>query len=328
MIFLLQRLTAYSNPYSGKTFWSFFAVLWGRLDAYLFGACPEKLAPDEVQCLVLIFVGLSLSFLGCFLVLKQMTMLANAISHTLLLGLVAAFLILSYGFHLDSLQSQFFSANTLLLAATSASVVTTTLTAWFMRRFSVQEDAAIGLVFTSLFALGLLLVAMFTKNLHFGVEAIMGNVDALHVDDVKRAAFFALLIIGVFLFFFRGFFVLSFDPVFMRVLGWSTSGFHMLLMLLTAMGAILAFRAVGVLLFLSLLVGPVLIARLYVQSLKKLIFLSMGISVLSSIGSVALSRHILTVSKVPVSTSGLLATWLFVLYFLALGLRLKVKESS
>lgn len=315
---MLNVFSYITNPYSGQDFFSFFAILCGRIFSCLRGSFPESFASDEIQCLVLALVGLSLAFLGSFLVLKQMTMLANALSHTILLGLVIAFLILYYGFGIESLQVQLFSMKTLILAAVGASLLTTLLTQWLTTRFSVQEDAAIGLVFTALFAVGLLLVSMFTRNLHLGVEAIMGNVDALHLDDVRRAGVFAAIMIAFSLFLFRGLFTLSFDPVFMQTLGWPTKLLNMLLMVLTAMGAIVSFRAVGVLLFLSLLVGPVLIARLYTHSLKKMIFLSMGISVFCSLFSVALSRHILTTSKIPVSTSGLMVTCLFIFYCLAL----------
>jgi len=87
-----------------------------------------------------------------------------------------------------------------------------------------------------------------------------------------------------------------------------------LLMILTAAGAIASFRAVGVLLFLAFLVGPTLIARRYTCSLKKLIVVSFLISALCSLFSVALSRHILTVFKAPLSTSGLVVTVLFLVY--------------
>jgi manganese/zinc/iron transport system permease protein len=302
------------NPYAGQDFFGFWYVLIVRFFSFFLGQGQGTLASDEVQCLVLIGMGIFLAFLGCFLVLRQMTMLANALSHTILFGFACAFLLLSWTFGVTEL----FSIKTLIPAAVCASLLTTVITGWLTCKLRVQEDAAIGLVFTFLFALGILLVTLFTRNLHLSMEAIMGNVDALHVDDVKTIGLGSLAMVGIFCLFLRGFFVFSFDSVFMHTLGWHTKGFHFLLMMLTALGSVLAFRAVGVLLFLSLLVGPVLIARLYVHTLKKLVFLSMAISCFCTVLSVALSRHILTTAKTPVSTSGLLSTCLFTFYCVSL----------
>ena len=309
---------AIQNPYTGQDFFSFFFVMMQRMFFFLSGNGVEGLASDEIQCLVLILLGLSLPFLGSFHVLKQMTMLANALSHTLLLGIVIAFLLLHSLLGLNSLSEPFTSMKVLWTAALITGLLTTVLTQLLTEGFRVQEDASIGLVFTTLFALGIVFVTLFTRNMHLGVEAIMGNIDALHVSDVGVAGKFAAIMFFFYVFFFRGFFASAFDPLFAKSLGWPTQLLNYILMVLTAGGAIASFRAVGVLLFLAFLVGPVLIARLYTHSLKKLIALSFLVSALCSLFSVALSRHILTVYKAPVSTAGLAVTCLFVFYLVAL----------
>jgi manganese/zinc/iron transport system permease protein len=178
----------------------------------------------------------------------------------------------------------------------------------------LQEDASIGLVFTTLFALGILLVTVYTKNLHLGTDAVMGNIDALHLDDLKTSIQLAAVTIFVIGIFFRGFFVGAFDVGFAKSLGWPVHSLNYLLMVLTAASAIASFRAVGVLLFLSFLVGPTLISLRYVYSMKKLILMSFMVSAFSSLIAVALSRHLLTVFHMPLSTSGLLVTLLSILY--------------
>ena len=80
----------YSNPYAGTTFFEFFAVLLQRLWG-IFGG-DQSLVADEIQMLVLVGVAASAALVGTFLVLRKMTMLANSISHTILLGIVIAFL--------------------------------------------------------------------------------------------------------------------------------------------------------------------------------------------------------------------------------------------
>ena len=310
------------NPYAGENFFGFFSVLLQRI----FGPYSAGLMSDEIQCIVLLFLGVSLAFLGSFLVVKQMTMLANALSHTLLVGIVIAFLILHRLLGDVFFLESFSSMKVLWVAALITGLITTLCTELLTHKFRVQEDASIGLVFTTLFALGVFLVTVFTKNMHIGVEAIMGNIDVLHVDDIWSAGMFTLVTLAFYLVFFRGFFAAAFDPIFSKTLGFPVRRLDYLLMVLTAGGAIASFRAVGVLLFLSLLVGPVLIARLYTHSLKKVILYSFIISSSCSLFSVALSRHILTVFQKPISTSGLIVSCLFCVYLLALWSSKRAKK--
>lgn len=304
-----------TSPYSGCDFFGFFPLFFSRLVSFVTGNLSwEQMASDEIQCLVLVFLGLSLSVLGSFLVLKQMTMLANALSHTILLGIVGSFLLFHGWFSVEHLEGSFTSMKVLWIASLVSGILTVLLTQFCTHVLHLQEDASIGLVFTTLFALGILLVTMYTKNLHLGTEAVMGNIDALHIDDLKTALHLAGTTILVVAVFFRGFFVGAFDAGFAKSLGWPNHFLNYLLMVLTAGAAIASFRAVGVLLFLSFLVGPTLIALRYVCSIKKLIMMSFLVSVCCSFLAVALSRHLLTVFQLPLSTSGLLVTLLSVLY--------------
>ncbi len=306
------------NPYSGETFFGFFSVLVQRVFSFFLGRGCQGLVSDEIQCLVLIFLAFSLSFLGSFLVARQMTMLANALSHTLLLGIVSAFFLFKVFGGGETLLSPFTSMKVLWVAALVTGVLTTALTELLRHKLKVQEDASIGLVFTTLFALGILFVTLFTRNLHLGVEAITGNIDALHVADLKTVGGVALVVFLFYFLFFRGFLVSAFDPIFAKSISYPTKTLNYLLMILTAGGAIASFRAVGVILFLSFLVGPVLVARLYVETFKKQMFLGFFVSSTCSIVSVALSRHILTVYRAPVSTGALTVSILFCVYLLSL----------
>ena len=308
------------NPYLGESFFGFFSIFFSRIFLFLTGNLGvDKLASDEIQCLVLLCLGVALAFLGSFLVLKQMTMLANALSHTILLGIVIAFLLFHSLFAVGSVEGSFTSMKILWIAALLSGVLTVLLTQFLTQILHLQEDASIGLVFTTLFALGITLVTVYTKNLHLSAEAVMGNIDALHLDDVKIAASLALVSSSLIILFFKGFYLSTFDPGFAKSLGWPVSSLNYLLMILTAAASIASFRAVGVLLFLSFLVGPVLIPLKYTHSLRKLIFLSFLVSAFCSLFSVALSRHILTVYQVPISTSGLVVTTIFIVYLIVIA---------
>jgi manganese/zinc/iron transport system permease protein len=307
------------NPYFGKNFIEFIAIFLQRIGELCLGKIRiGDLASDEVQVLVLSLVACCSALIGTFLVLKKMTMLANSLSHTILLGIVVAYLILVPFIPENHVHVHAISIEVLLIASLITGLITTVLTQLLTNVLKLQEDASTGLVFTTLFALGIVLVTVFTRNAHLGTEAIMGNVDALHIDDLKLILWITLFDFAIIATFFKEFKTITFDGAFADSQGISKSFFNYLLMVLTSATVIGAFRAVGVLLVLAFLVGPVLTARLFTHRLKKLILLAMGVGVGASLISVALSRHLLSIHHLPVSTSGLAATVLGLIYFVCL----------
>lgn len=308
------------NPYSDSNFFTFFSVLFTRIGNWITGN-GSPLVSDEIQLITLTLLSISTGLIGCLLVLRKSTMLANSLSHTILLGIILSYLALkafSGGAVIGSL-----SLSHILLAAFITALLTTFLTEFFSKVIRLQEDASIGLIFTGLFALGIILVTLYTRNLHIGTEVIMGNVDALHADDIRSV--FSITLINVFFaaLFFRGFFSTTFDASFSKSQGISPGFFHYFLMLLTSMTVIGAFRAVGAFLVLSMLVGPALISRMLTYNYTKIFLISAGIGAISSVFSVALSRHFLSVYKTPFSTAGLMITLIFFGYLLVAMLRSK-----
>jgi manganese/zinc/iron transport system permease protein len=307
------------NPYSGTNFFQFFEVLFSRLWLFVKGDLSlSQLASDEVQMLVLIAVALSSALVGTFLVLKRMTMLANSLSHTILLGIVLAYILLLpfQTIRPDGIAT--LNIEVLLLASLVTGLVTTFLTQFLTHVMKLQEDASIGLVFTTLFALSIVFVTIFTRDVHLGVEAIMGNVDALHLHDLKLISFVLILnflTIGIF---FKEFKLVTFDPSLAASLGFSKGFFNYLLMVLAAATAIGAFRAVGVLLVLAFLVGPPLTARLLANRLLPVIGIGCLVGSVCSILAVALSRHLLSVHNLPLSTAGLVVAVIAFVYVMAL----------
>lgn len=308
------------NPYWGTNFFTFLGELFHRLLLMIQGKITlSELASDEIQILVLILISISSALIGTFLVLRKMTMLANSLSHTILLGIIIAFLILRS--LSDEGTFHMISSGEMLIAALCAGLLTTLFTEGLTKILKLQEDASIGLVFTTLFALGIICVSLFTRNAHIGTEAIMGNIDALHINDLKLTFQIALVNIVITCFFFKQYQITTFDPMLAKNLGISTIAINYLLMVQTSASAIGAFRAVGVVLFLAFLVCPVLIARLITNRLKVLLLLACAIGVFASIIAVALSRHILSVNQVPLSTSGLVVMTLVCIYALMIGVK-------
>ncbi len=290
----------YYNPYSGTTFAGFFMQLIVRIWEFISGD-SSPLVSDEIQILVLSGVALSSACIGCFLVLRRMTMLANALSHTILLGIVLAYFVTAQGLagH-DSIPIY-----TMLAASLAMGVLTTFLTEFLTKYARLQEDASIGIVFTSLFALGVILVTLLTRSAHIGTEVVMGNADALSAGDLKLVAAVLVMNAVLLMAFYKEYKITTFDAGLSRALGISPIFYSYLLMIQVSATSIGGFRAVGVLMVLAFMTGPALTARLLTHKLKTMIFLSGGLGVLASVIGVALSRHVLSVSGSALSTAGI-----------------------
>ncbi len=259
---------------------------------------------DLIQMGLLSLIAISCGLLGPFLVLKRIAMFANSLSHTILLGIAIAFLITG---SLDSIPS-------LLIGAFLAALLTAVFTGGLIRFFRLQEDASIGLVFTAFFALGITLVTLYTRDVHLGIEAVMGNADIIQLSDLKLA----LSLVGVnllaILLFYKQFQLISFDQHLAKTFGISASFFHFLLLFLIATTCIGAFRAVGVLLVLAFLVGPFLTARLFCHRLPWLLLWTPLIGVAASVSGVLLSRFFFDQFGLALSTGGLVATLIGLFY--------------
>lgn len=262
---------------------------------------------DFIQMAVLSAIAISCGLVGPFLVLRKMTMFANALSHTILLGVAIAFLITGSLFALPSL----------LLGALLSALMTALFTGGLVRLFRLQEDASIGLVFTALFALGITAVTLFTRDTHLGIEAVMGNADIVQWSDLKLCFLLAGLNLASIVLFYKQFQLTSFDSNLAKSLGTSSSFFHFFLLFLISATCIGAFRAVGVLLVLAFLVGPFLIARLFCHRLSRLLFWTPVVGVIASVLGVFMARFFLNTFDLALSTGGIVATLIGLMYLLA-----------
>lgn len=307
---------SYSNPYSGASFFQFFIVLLQRFWAFLTGQeSLSALVSDEIQMLTLVGISLSSALLGCFLVLRKMTMLANALSHTILLGIVLAYFVTSRGIMSEvNTHAGQISLDAMLIASLVMGLLTTFLTEFLTKYAGLQEDASIGIVFTSLFALGVILVTLLTRSAHIGTEVVMGNVDALLIGDLKIVLVALGINILLFFLFFKEFTITTFDPALSKALGISPVFFSYLLMIQVSATAIGGFRAVGVLMVLAFMTGPALTARLLTHDLKRMLLVACALGTLASLIGVALSRHLLSVMGLALSTGGIVVAVIGLLF--------------
>lgn len=305
----------FSNPYYNQTLPGFFLQLIKRLIAFFSGNLSfNQLASDEVQVFVLIGIAISTALIGCFLVLRRMTMLANSLSHTILIGIVLAYVVTIGAAKEGGIPPM----QAMIVASLLTGFLTTFLTEFLTKIGRLQEDASTGPVFTTLFALGVILVTILSRDAHIGTEAVMGNVDALYYKDMIWVYAITLLNCILITLFYKEFLITTFDPGFAKAIGISPFLFNYLLMAQVSATTITSFRAVGVLLVLAFITAPALSARLLTHRLLPLLFWAVGFGAFSALMGVALARHLLTVYGIALSTSGLVVCLLFICYLLTL----------
>lgn len=264
---------------------------------------------DFLQLFVFILLGLSSAVVGPLLVLRRKSMLANSISHTVLLGIAMAYgAQLWLGFGLSLLMVA------ILVGGCFVAWLTTFLTHKLHQSLGLQEDASIGLVFSGLFALGIVAVSCVFRHSHVGIEVIMGNADALSTSDLIPCLGAFGLNSLIALLFYRGLMVSTFDPMFSQAIGFSVLLIDYLLMTQTTLTVMVGFRAVGSFLVLAILVGPVLCVRPWVSSLKGLMKGCALVSTLAAVIAVMVSRIVFFYFSLPLSTAGLMVLGLVLIW--------------
>ena len=232
--------------------------------------------------LVVSFLALSASLLGCFLTLRKMGMLADAIAHSILPGIVIAYL-------LAGRKDNFL----ILMVASLFGIITTTLIAWIEKRAKNRSDAATGISFTFLFAVGVILVTLFAERADLDADCVLfGEMLYIPFDiiligniEVPRALPLALILFLLVIFFisraYRAMSLISFDETFAISIGLSVTFWHYVLITLVSMLTVASFEVLGSVLVIALFIFPPAIAFLLSKKLKAMIFLSLIISVLA-----------------------------------------------
>ncbi|AEJ77200.1 metal ABC transporter permease [Chlamydia trachomatis] len=301
-------MVASISPYYGVSFLEFFLVFFSRLfSGKLF---YDHLYIDDIQVIVFFAIAVSCSVVGTFLVLKKMAMYANVVSHTILFGLVCVCLFTHQLIHL--------SMQALTIAAVSTTLLTGASIHFIRNVFKVAEEASTALVFSLLFSASLLLLVFLTRNAHVGTELVIGNADALAKTDILPIFLVLLINLGISYCFFSSFVCVSFDTIFAFSLGIRVRLVDYLVMLLLSASIVGAFKAVGVLMSLAFLLIPGLIAKLIASSVQEMMVYSMVFGGLAALIAPALSRSILSVYGIGLSTSGLAVGLLLVFYVVML----------
>ena len=269
--------------------------------------------------LIAILISVACALLGVFLVLRSMSMLTDAISHTVLLGIVLSFFITH---KLDS--------PLLIVGATLTGLLTVYLVEVLSDSKLVKEDAAIGIVLSILFSIAVILISKYTANIHLDIDTVLlGEIAFAPFHTTEIFGFkiatglvnvLAILVVNLLFItiFFKEIKISIFDKALALTLGLLPEVFHYLLMTLVSVTSVVSFDIVGATLMISFMIGPATTAYMISKNLKTMLIYSAIIGAVSSIIGYHLAVFL------DVSISGSIAVVIGIIFFIVLfGKRFK-----
>jgi manganese/zinc/iron transport system permease protein len=230
-------------------------------------------------------VAVACGWIGCYLILQGMALVGDAISHTVLLGIVVAFLFTGE-----------VTGPAMFIGAAVTGLVTTLLIEGLHSTSRIKEDAAIGIVFTSLFALGVVLLSLFAASAHIDTQHVLyGNLEFVTSGPGRRVAgvdvpvavlqmaFVAAVVLALIVAFYKELLVVSFDPQLAASLGMRPRLVRYGMMAVLSLTVVAAFDSVGAILAVAMLIAPAATAYLLTRRLPMMLLISAGAGALSSL---------------------------------------------
>ncbi len=281
-------------------------MIWTSLDSWIVIAAA--------------LAGASAALVGAFLVLEKMSMMGDAISHAVLPGIAIAFILTGSRV-----------GGPVLVGAAGFGVLASMLVHVIRRAGRLDDGAAMGVVFTVLFAVGLILIEQAARHVDIHPDHVLfGSVELVPLTVVEIGSLViprgvvvlsAVLLVDlvVVILFFKELRLVTFDPAVATTLGFNATWLHYLLMTLVALTTVAAFEVVGSILVIAMLVVPAAIAHLVTRRLAPFLFVSVGSALLA-----AVLGHVAAITIPPrfgfedTSTAGTMATVLGLLFFVAL----------
>lgn len=220
----------------------------------------------------------SASLLGVFLVLRKLSLVGDAIAHAILPGIVVAFLI-----------SKSRNPQIILIGAGAVGVLATIMIEWITKA-KIYEDSSIGIVFTVLFSIGVILVSLFSENVDLDAECVLfGELALLPLQSdfpvgsgIPRSTFALMMVyllnIGLILILYKEWKITTFDPALATMLGFSSNLLHYLLMVAVSLTTVAGFEATGAILIVAMFIGPAISAILLFNKLSHVLIATQVIS--------------------------------------------------
>jgi manganese/iron transport system permease protein len=258
---------------------------------------PLSYAFMQRGLLAALMVGVLCAVIGCYVVLRSMAFLGDALAHAVLPGVAVAYLL----------------GRNLTLGALVAALVVALGVGLFSRRGTIKEDTAIGILFAAALSLGVVLISSIRTYAVDLSHILFGNVLGVSTSDLWVTGGLGLVILATTFVCYKPFLVISFDPVLAATLRLNAEFFRYLLLVLLALTIVISMQTVGVGLVAALLVTPAATAYLLVRRLPTMMVLSAVLGGFSSLAGLFASYYLNVASGAAIV---LTSTLLFLLAYL------------
>ncbi|MCT0055210.1 metal ABC transporter permease [Lactococcus lactis subsp. lactis] len=213
-----------------------------------------------------VVIGVVSGAVGCFIILRGMSLMGDAISHAVLPGVAISY-ILGINFFVGAI----------IFGLLSSIIIT------FIKNNSIiKGDTAIGITFSSFLALGVILIGVANSSTDL-FHILFGNILAVQDIDKWLTIGISGIVLIVIILFFKELLITSFDPLMARAIGMKVNFYHYLLMVSLTLVSVTAMQSVGTILIVAMLITPAATAYLYTNSLRKMIILSSSLGAVSSV---------------------------------------------
>jgi ABC-type Mn2+/Zn2+ transport system permease subunit len=244
-----------------------------------------------------VVVGLVCSVIGCYVVLRSMAFLGDALAHAILPGIAISYLV----------------GGNLMLGALIASIVVALAIGFFSRHGTIREDTAIGVLFSAALALGIAIISTIRTYAVDLSHILFGDVLGVGQSDLIQIIILTVIILTVIFLFYRPFKIISFDPVLATTLKLPAERLRTLLLVLISLTIVASLQTVGIGLVAALLVTPAASAYLLTNRLSRMMLTSALIGAFSSITGLFISYYASIASGAAIV---LVSTLIFVIAYL------------
>lgn len=232
-------------------------------------------------------VAVTCAVLGCYIILRQMAFIGDAMSHALLPGVGVGYLLMNAVF------PDGFTAGGLLLGALIAALLTSLCISFLSAVPRIKEDTAIGIIYTGLFAAGVVILTRFQQHINIDLNHFFqGDIYGISWPDMWLSAVVGSVVIGTIILFYRHFTLVSFDPIMAASIGLPTRFLHILLTAMIALVCVSGISMVGVIMIVGLLITPAALAHLFSDRLPVMMVLAAGAGIASVVGGLYFSEWV------------------------------------
>lgn len=246
--------------------------------------------------LIMLMIAVPTSLLSCYLVLKGWSLMGDAISHAVLPGVVAAYLL----------------GIPLIVGAFIAGMFCALATGFLSDNSRVKQDTVMGIVFSGMFGLGIVMYTKVSTDVHLD-HILFGNMLGVGTTDLWTAGLIALFVAGIVIAKRQDFLLHAFDPIQAQAVGLRVGWLHYGLLALISLTIVATLSAVGIILSIGLLIAPGAIAFLLTRQFARMLPIAVGVTMLSSLLGVYASFYL---DSAPAPTIILILTIIFIAAFI------------